>query len=167
MCIRDSAMAEGILMPYAAFASIKMVSAFAVTMSTLGFKKYFTKEEQEAGMSTWILGLAGITEGAIPVMMADPVRVKMCIRDSRQPGHGEEAAHAGGNRVVYIGEGHDGGDGHAGVGQGLGGSLAVRLVAAAEFLEVLGLVVEYLLHLLTGHHLLHKTVCLLYTSGRE
>ena len=69
------AMAEGILMPYAAFASIKMVSAFAVTMSTLGFRKYFTKEEQEAGMSTWILGLAGITEGAIPVMMADPVRV--------------------------------------------------------------------------------------------
>ncbi len=69
------AMADGILMPYAAFASIKMVSAFAVTMSTLGFKKYFTKEEQEAGMSTWILGLAGITEGAIPVMMADPIRV--------------------------------------------------------------------------------------------
>lgn len=69
------AMADGILMPYAAFASIKMVSAFAVTMSTLGFRKYFTKEEQEAGMSTWILGLAGITEGAIPVMMADPVRV--------------------------------------------------------------------------------------------
>ncbi|MGN0485440.1 MAG: PTS 2-O-a-mannosyl-D-glycerate transporter subunit IIABC [Lachnospiraceae bacterium] len=69
------AMADGILMPYAAFASIKMVSAFAVTMSTLGFKKYFTKEEQEAGMSTWLLGLAGITEGAIPVMMADPVRV--------------------------------------------------------------------------------------------
>lgn len=69
------AMAEGILMPYAAFASIKMVSAFAVTFSTLGFKKYFTKEEQEAGMSTWILGLAGITEGAIPVMMADPLRI--------------------------------------------------------------------------------------------
>ncbi|MDO5417560.1 MAG: PTS 2-O-a-mannosyl-D-glycerate transporter subunit IIABC [Lachnospiraceae bacterium] len=69
------AMADGILMPYAAFASIKMVSAFAVTFSTLGFKKYFTKEEQEAGMSTWILGLAGITEGAIPVMMADPIRV--------------------------------------------------------------------------------------------
>lgn len=69
------AMAEGVLMPYAAFASIKMVSAFAVTMSAVGFKKYFTKEEQEAGLSTWILGLAGITEGAIPVMMADPVRV--------------------------------------------------------------------------------------------
>lgn len=69
------AMSEGILMPYAAFASIKMVSAFAITFSTLGFKRFFTKEEREAGMSTWILGLAGITEGAIPVMMADPVRV--------------------------------------------------------------------------------------------
>lgn len=75
------AMSEGIIMPYAAFASIKMVSAFAVTFSTLGFKKYFTREEQEAGMSTWILGLAGITEGAIPVMMADPIRVisSLCI----------------------------------------------------------------------------------------
>lgn len=75
------AMSEGIIMPYAAFASIKMVSAFAVTFSTLGFKKYFTREEQEAGMSTWILGLAGITEGAIPVMMADPIRVisSLCL----------------------------------------------------------------------------------------
>ena len=69
------AMADGILMPYAAFASIKMVSAFAITISTVLFKQYFTKEEQEAGMSTWLLGLAGITEGAIPVMMADPLRV--------------------------------------------------------------------------------------------
>ena len=69
------AMAEGILMPYAVFASVKMVSAFAVTFSTQGFKKYFTAEEKEIGMSTWILGLAGITEGAIPFMMADPIRV--------------------------------------------------------------------------------------------
>ena len=62
-------------MPYAVFASVKMVSAFAVTFSTQGFKKYFTAEEKEIGMSTWILGLAGITEGAIPFMMADPIRV--------------------------------------------------------------------------------------------
>lgn len=69
------AMAEGILMPYAAFASVKMVSGFAITASTKLFKQYFTKEEKEAGNSTWILVLAGITEGAIPFMMADPVRV--------------------------------------------------------------------------------------------
>lgn len=69
------AMAEGIIMPYAAFASIKMVSGFAVTAATKGFKNLFTKEEREIGSSTWILVLAGITEGAIPFMMADPVRV--------------------------------------------------------------------------------------------
>lgn len=73
------AMAEGVLMPYAVFASVKMVSAFAVTFATLGFKKYYTQDEREIGMSTWILGLAGITEGAIPFMMADPVRVILSL----------------------------------------------------------------------------------------
>ena len=68
-------MADGFLMPYCAFASIKMVSGFAVTAATRMFPKYFTEEEREAGSSTWILVLAGITEGAIPVMMADPLRV--------------------------------------------------------------------------------------------
>lgn len=69
------AMAEGIFMPYAAFASVKMVSGFAITLATKLFKKDFTKEEHEIGSSTWILVLAGITEGAIPFMMADPIRV--------------------------------------------------------------------------------------------
>lgn len=75
------AMTEGILMPYAAFASVKMVSGFAITGATKLFKAYFTKEEHEIGSSTWILVLAGITEGAIPFMMADPVRVipSLCI----------------------------------------------------------------------------------------
>lgn len=59
------AMAEGIIIPYAVFASVKMVSAFGVTFATLLFKKYFNEEEQEVGKSTWLLGLAGITEGAI------------------------------------------------------------------------------------------------------
>ena len=69
------AMAEGILMPYAAFASVKMVSGFAITAATKLAGKLFTKEEQDIGRSTWILVLAGITEGAIPFMMADPIRV--------------------------------------------------------------------------------------------
>ncbi len=47
------AMAEGILMPYAAFASVKMVSGFAITAATVVFKgTLFTKEEREAGSST-------------------------------------------------------------------------------------------------------------------
>ncbi|MFB4163216.1 PTS 2-O-a-mannosyl-D-glycerate transporter subunit IIABC [Alteribacillus sp. JSM 102045] len=68
-------MAEGNFLPYAAFASVKMVSAFTVTAATVLFKKYFDEYEQEVGKSTWILGLAGITEGAIPLMLKDPIRV--------------------------------------------------------------------------------------------
>lgn len=70
-----AAMAEGVLMPYCAFASIKMVSAFSCTIATKLKKELFTEEEQEIGNSTWLLGLAGITEGAIPFMMSDPIRV--------------------------------------------------------------------------------------------
>ena len=70
-----AAMAEGVLMPYAAFASIKMVSAFSCTIATKIRKDLFTEDEIAAGNSTWLLGLAGITEGAIPFMMADPLRV--------------------------------------------------------------------------------------------
>lgn len=75
------AMAEGVIVPYAVFASVKMVSAFGVSFATLLFKKYFNKEEQEIGKSTWLLGLAGITEGAIPFMIADPLRVipSLCV----------------------------------------------------------------------------------------
>lgn len=69
------AMASGNFVPYAAFASVKMVSAFGVTGATIIGKKYFTKQEQEVGKQTWLLGLAGITEGAIPFMINDPLRV--------------------------------------------------------------------------------------------
>jgi 2-O-A-mannosyl-D-glycerate-specific PTS system IIC component len=69
------AMANGNFVPYAAFASVKMVSAFAVTGATLIGKRYFTEGEQEIGKQTWLLGLAGITEGAIPLMLNDPLRV--------------------------------------------------------------------------------------------
>ncbi|WP_085994221.1 PTS 2-O-a-mannosyl-D-glycerate transporter subunit IIABC [Oceanobacillus senegalensis] len=70
-----AAMASGNFIPYAAFASVKMVSAFSVTGATIVGKQYFTKQEQEVGKQTWLLGLAGITEGAIPFMINDPIRV--------------------------------------------------------------------------------------------
>ncbi|WP_431803754.1 PTS 2-O-a-mannosyl-D-glycerate transporter subunit IIABC [Halobacillus andaensis] len=69
------AMASGNIMPYAAFASVKMVSAFAVTGATIVARNLYTKPEQEVGKQTWLLGLAGITEGAIPFMINDPLRV--------------------------------------------------------------------------------------------
>ncbi len=74
-----TALAQNVLMPYAVFASVKMVSAFAVTFATKARKDLFTIEEREVGNSTWMLGLAGITEGAIPFMMADPLRVMFSL----------------------------------------------------------------------------------------
>ena len=69
------AMANGNFIPYAAFSSVKMVSAFTATLATTLKPKYYSEEEIEAGKSTWLLGLAGITEGAIPMMIEDPARV--------------------------------------------------------------------------------------------
>ncbi|QIR29726.1 PTS 2-O-a-mannosyl-D-glycerate transporter subunit IIABC [Kluyvera genomosp. 3] len=69
------AMANGVYGPYAIFASVKMVSAFTVTASTMLAPNLFKQFEIETGKSTWLLGLAGITEGAIPMAIEDPVRV--------------------------------------------------------------------------------------------
>ncbi|EFC9936529.1 TPA: PTS 2-O-a-mannosyl-D-glycerate transporter subunit IIABC [Escherichia coli] len=69
------AMANGVYGPYAIFASVKMVSAFTVTASTMFAPRLFKEFEIETGKSTWLLGLAGITEGAIPMAIEDPLRV--------------------------------------------------------------------------------------------
>lgn len=69
------AMANGVYGPYAIFGSVKMVSAFTVTASTMIAPRLFKDFEIETGKSTWLLGLAGITEGAIPMAIDDPIRV--------------------------------------------------------------------------------------------
>ncbi|EFA9415960.1 PTS 2-O-a-mannosyl-D-glycerate transporter subunit IIABC [Escherichia coli] len=69
------AMANGVYGPYAIFASVKMVLAFTVTASTMLAPRLFKEFEIETGKSTWLLGLAGITEGAIPMAIEDPLRV--------------------------------------------------------------------------------------------
>ncbi|EEU9583770.1 PTS 2-O-a-mannosyl-D-glycerate transporter subunit IIABC [Escherichia coli] len=69
------AMANGVYGPYAIFASVKMVSAFTVTASTMLAPRLFKEFEIETGKSPWLLGLAGITEGAIPMAIEDPLRV--------------------------------------------------------------------------------------------
>ncbi|EFZ4074803.1 PTS 2-O-a-mannosyl-D-glycerate transporter subunit IIABC [Shigella flexneri] len=69
------AMVNGVYGPYAIFASVKMVSAFTVTASTMLAPRLFKEFEIETGKSTWLLGLAGITEGAIPMAIEDPLRV--------------------------------------------------------------------------------------------
>lgn len=52
-----------------------MVPPCAIALATLLFKNKFTKEERESGPVNFIMGLAFITEGAIPFAASDPIRV--------------------------------------------------------------------------------------------
>lgn len=52
-----------------------MVPPCAIALATMLFKDKFTKEEREAGPTNFIMGLAFITEGAIPYAAADPLHV--------------------------------------------------------------------------------------------
>lgn len=52
-----------------------MVPPCAIALATMLFKDKFTKEEREAGPTNFVMGLAFITEGAIPYAAADPLHV--------------------------------------------------------------------------------------------
>lgn len=52
-----------------------MVPPCAIALATLLFKNKFTKQERESGPVNFIMGLAFITEGAIPFAASDPARV--------------------------------------------------------------------------------------------
>ena len=64
-----------------------MTPPCAIALATLLFKDKFTKEEREAGPTNFIMGLAFITEGAIPFAASDPLRVlPSCIIGSAVAG---------------------------------------------------------------------------------
>ena len=64
-----------------------MTPPCAIALATLLFKNKFTKEERESGPTNFIMGLAFITEGAIPFAAADPARVlPSCIVGSAAAG---------------------------------------------------------------------------------
>lgn len=52
-----------------------MTPPCAIALATLLFKNKFTKAERETGPTNFIMGLAFITEGAIPFAASDPVHV--------------------------------------------------------------------------------------------
>lgn len=52
-----------------------MTPPIAIALCTILFKNKFTKAERESGPTNFIMGLAFITEGAIPYAAADPARV--------------------------------------------------------------------------------------------
>ena len=64
-----------------------MTPPCAIALATLLFKNKFTKSEREAGPTNFIMGLAFITEGAIPYAAADPLHVlPSCIAGSAVAG---------------------------------------------------------------------------------
>ena len=64
-----------------------MTPPCAIALATLLFKNKFTKEERDAGPTNFIMGLAFITEGAIPFAASDPLRVlPSCIVGSAVAG---------------------------------------------------------------------------------
>ena len=64
-----------------------MTPPCAIALATLLFKNKFTKAERESGPTNFIMGLAFITEGAIPFAASDPLRVlPACIAGSAVAG---------------------------------------------------------------------------------
>ena len=64
-----------------------MTPPCAIALATLLFKNKFTKEQRESGPTNFIMGLAFITEGAIPYAASDPLRVlPSCIAGSAVAG---------------------------------------------------------------------------------
>ncbi len=64
-----------------------MTPPCAIALATLLFKNRFSKEERESGPTNFIMGLAFITEGAIPFAAADPFRVlPACVAGSALAG---------------------------------------------------------------------------------
>lgn len=60
---------------YAAFTAAKCIPGMSLGIMSVLFKRYFDKEDRLAGPSTAILGFCGITEGAIPYAVKDPMRI--------------------------------------------------------------------------------------------
>jgi PTS system fructose-specific IIC component len=68
-------LASNSFMPMAAVMAAGMTPPLALCLATFLGKSRFTRDEQEAGKAAGVLGLAFITEGAIPFAAKDPIRV--------------------------------------------------------------------------------------------
>ncbi|SFP53990.1 PTS fructose transporter subunit IIABC [Salibacterium halotolerans] len=61
--------------PHAAIMAGGMVPPLGIALATSLFRNKFTKEERDAGLSSYFMGAFFITEGAIPFAAADPGRI--------------------------------------------------------------------------------------------
>jgi fructose-specific phosphotransferase system IIC component len=60
---------------YAAFTAAKCIPGMSLGIMAFVFKRFFDEEDRLAGPSTAILGFCGITEGAIPYAVKDPISI--------------------------------------------------------------------------------------------
>lgn len=70
-----SQLAEGNFEIMAAVMAGGMIPPLAIALSTTFFKNRWTKEEKNSGLVNYVMGLAFISEGAIPFAAKDPIRV--------------------------------------------------------------------------------------------
>ncbi|PMZ18088.1 PTS fructose transporter subunit EIIBC, partial [Pseudomonas sp. FW306-02-F08-AA] len=67
--------ASQVYTPMAATMAAGMTPPLGIALATWLFRSRFTAEEREAGGAAAVLGMAFITEGAIPFAARDPFRV--------------------------------------------------------------------------------------------
>ncbi|AUM62734.1 fructose-specific PTS transporter subunit EIIC [Spiroplasma monobiae] len=73
-CASLVTLADPIAEPMGAMAAAIPVAPLSMGLSTIVFKRFFTKEERGMGISAMIMGTIGISEGAIPFAIRDPKR---------------------------------------------------------------------------------------------
>jgi PTS system fructose-specific IIC component len=108
---------EGNYAVMGACAAAICIPPLGLGLATLLSRKLWTDEEREAGWAGLVMGMIGITEGAIPFAAADPVRVIPTIMFGSAVGAviamlggvGDHAPHGGpivlpvvDNRVAYL-----------------------------------------------------------------
>ncbi|WP_431862565.1 PTS fructose-like transporter subunit IIB [Azospirillum sp.] len=80
-------LASNTFTPMAAVMAAGMTPPLGLALATMVAKNRFTVQEQEAGKAAGVLGLAFITEGAIPFAAKDPLRViPACMAGSATAG---------------------------------------------------------------------------------
>lgn len=70
-----AALANGQYVLMSAVLAGALIPPYVTGISSLIFKKKFTDEERGQGITNIIMGLAGISEGGIPFLLKDPLRV--------------------------------------------------------------------------------------------
>lgn len=91
--VANGLMADGIFEPEGAKVCCCMVPPIALGISSILSKKKYTAQEQVAGRTAIVLGLFQVTEGGLPFLLRDPLRVIPCT--------GIGAALAGGLAMVF------------------------------------------------------------------